>query len=288
MNGFRFTERDKVVFREFFEHGFLTARQFVGLGHFPNEKKCRDRLRLLNKEGYIDFCEKPGFRQGRAEYVYYLNKRKLAEITQLSECASDEVCIAKPNYSPMLLHHLAIIDFCICVRNACKETGEYETLLIPEYKRWKGKSDKLKKSTSQNIVFKGENLEVIPDAVMCLSRVKDKLRSLIFVEIYRGTQTIDGSRNSIRQKLEAYVAYWEQKTYERFSRILSYPFKGFRVMILVHSVSHFEKLKALCQKVAHGLFWLALVDNITPNTFFGPVWCVSGEGEPKSLVKGME
>lgn len=288
MNGLKFTERDQMVFREFFEHGILTARQLTRLGYFPNEKKCRDRLRLLNKEGYLNFCQKPQFGIGRAEYVYCLNKRKITEITQLLGCTAEEICVARPAYSPFLLHHLAIIDFCICVRNACKKSGEYEAHLIPEYKRWEGKQDRLKKSTSQNIVFKGSNFEIIPDAVICLTRRKDMLKSLIFLEIYRGTQTMEGHKHSIQQKLEAYAAYLEQKGFECFSESLAYPFKGFRVLLIVHSVSSLEKLKSICQRIVNGLFWLAVVNDITADTFFKPIWHVSGEEGLKVLVKGGE
>ena len=287
MNGLRLTERDKLVFKEFFDHGFLTAKQLTRLEYFPNEKKCRDRLRLLYREGFLDFCQKPEFGHGRPEHVYCLHKRKVKQIAQLLECTTEEVCVAKPGYSPFLLHHLAIVDFCICARNACQKSGEYEAQIIPEYKRWEGRPNNLKKATSQNIVFKGSNFEVIPDAVMCLTR-KDKLKSLMFVEIYRGTQTLEGDKHSIQQKLEAYVANLEQKSYERLAKDLAYPFKGFRVLMVVHSVSALEKLKTLCQKMAHGLFWLTLVNNITPDTFFNAIWHVSGDEELKALVKGSE
>ena len=285
MNRLRFTERDEMVFREFFEHKFLTAKQLTSLGYFPNEKKCRDRLHLLNKEGYIDFCQKPGFGKGRAEYVYYL-KRKAMEIIQLLGCTTEEICAAKPAYSPFLLHHLAIVDFSICVRNACEKSGGYEAKIIPEYKRWKAGQGNLKKATSQTIAFKGSNFEIIPDAVMCFTRREDNLKSLLFLEIYRGTQTIESSKHSIQQKLEAYGAFLEQKSYGHFSESFSYPFNGFRVLIVVHSVSSLEKLKALCQKIAHGLFWLAVINDITPDTFFKPVWHVPGEEGLKALVKG--
>lgn len=289
MNGLRLTERDKLVFKEFLDHGFLTARQLTHLEYFPNEKKCRDRLRLFNKEGYVEFCQKPGFGgRGRAEYVYALSKRKIVGITQLLGCTSEEICSVKLANSPMLLHHLAIVDFAICVRQACKKSGTYEAGIIPEYKRWPGKQEKLRKSVGQSIAFKGTQFEIIPDGVICLTRIKDNAKALLFFEIYRGTQTLEGSKHSIQQKLEAYVAYLEQKSYERWVRDLAYPFKGFRVLVIVHSVSTLEKLKILCQKMAHCLFWLALVNEITPDTFFNPIWHVPGEEGLKALVKGNE
>lgn len=288
MNGLRLTERDQMVFREFFEHGILTARQLTRLGYFPNEKKCRDRLHLLNKEGYVEFCQKPDFGRGRAEYVYSLRKRKIAEITQLSGCTSEEICSVKPADSPLLLHHLAIVDFAICVRQACKKSGIYEAGIIPEYKRWPGKQDKLRKSVGQSVAFKGTQFEIIPDGVICLTRIKDNTKALLFFEIYRGTQTLEGSKHSIQQKLEAYIAYLEQRSYERWARDLAYPFKGFRVLAVIHSVSALEKLKVLCQKMVRGLFWLALVNEITPDTFFNPIWHVPGEEGLKALVKGGE
>ena len=285
MRRFKLTKRDIMCFREFLDMGFLTAKQLVNLCVFPNEKKARDRLNLFHQAGYVNHCTKPYFGPGRAEYVYYLNQKKVDEILSLLGYSGEDVCLTKPSsYSPMLLHHLAITDFVICIKQACKQSGVYKAEIIPEYKHLHGRTRKLKKSISQGLTIEGMTTEIIPDGVICLSRQKDTAKTLLFFEIYRGTQTMQGGEHSIQHKLEAYVAYWEQDLYESFSDLFSYSFKGFRVLLIIHTVSHLEKMEKICQIAPTGLFWLALSKDIKPETVFEPIWCVPGEKEPKALV----
>ncbi len=278
----RLTERDLIVFKEFLNLGPLIAKHLVTLGIFPNQKKSRDRLRLLHQKGYVDCCSKPYFGRGRPEYVYYLNQRKANEILLLLDCSREDICIMKPSaYAPLLLHHLAINDFVICIRQACKHSGVYEASIIPEYKQLSSKVSKLKKSTAQSFI----TTELIPDGLICLSRKKDATKSLLFFEIYRATQTLEGGERSIRHKLEDYIAYRKQGLYSNFSDLFSHSFKGFRVLLVVYSVSYLEKLKNICNEIAPaGLFWLALNEDITPTTVFKPIWHVSGEEGLEAIV----
>lgn len=280
----KLTERDMMCFKEFTDLGVLTAKQLVN--HFPNEKKARDRLNVLHREGYIDHCPKPYYGAGRAEHVYYLNQKKVDEILELVGCSREDACIMKPSaYAPLLLHHLAINDLVICVKKACEQSGSYEAKIIPEYKQVYGKARKLKKSIAQSFIIKGMTTEIIPDGVICISRQKEIAKTLLFFEIYRGTQTLQGEKHSIQHKLEAYVAYWEQALYKYFSDLFSYSFKGFRVLLVIHSPAHLEKLKKICNQIAPpGLFWLALSKDITPKTVFKPIWHVPGENGIKAIV----
>ena len=287
MQGFRLTDRDIACFKEFFNYNALTATQLVNLELFPNEKKARERLVMLHQEGYLDYCDKPYFGCGRPERLYYLKQRKANEVLQLLGYPRDEACLTKPSaYSSLLLHQLAITDFVICVRQACKQSGTYEARIIPEYKQLAGKVTKLKKSIAQSVVINGVDTEIIPDGLICFCRKQEAAKSLLFFEIYRGTQTLEGRKQNIRNKLEAYVAFWEQGLYKDYADLFSYDFKGFRVLLIVQPVSYLENLKKICSQIAPaGLFWLVLNEQISPNTFFEPIWHVSGEAELKALVR---
>jgi hypothetical protein len=287
MQGFRLTDRDIECFKEFFNYNALTATQLVNLEFFPNEKKARERLAMLHQGGYLDYCDKPYFGCGRPERLYYLKQRKANEILQLLGYPRDEACLTKPSaYSPLLLHQLAITDFVICVRQACKQCGNYEAKIIPEYKQLPGKVTKLKKSIAQSVVIEGVDTEIIPDGLICLNRKQETAKSLLFFEIYRGTQTLEGGKQNIRSKIEAYVAYWEQGLYKDFADLFSYDFKGFRVLLIVQPVSYLGNLKEICSHIAPaGLFWLALSEHISPDSFFKPIWHVSGETELKALAR---
>ena len=278
----RLTERDIAAFKELIYFGYLTAKQLVNAGLFPNEKKARDRLKLLHRAGYLEYCLKPYLGQGRSEHVYYLSPKRTGEVADLLGCVREEIHLVKPVYSPILLHHLAINEFIICLRNACKRSGIYEASIIPEYRKLSGKG-KLKKATSQSVVVRGAEAELIPDGVACLSRSNAK--ALLFFEIYRGTQALEGKERSIRNKLEAYAAYCDQKLYKTFSGLFSYSFAGFRVLMIVHSTSYLEKLKKVCSELGYiGLFWLALEEDISPETILKPIWQVPGEEMLKAIV----
>lgn len=286
MQGFRLTDRDIACFKEFFNYNALTARQLANLELFPNEKKARERLLMLHQEEYLDYCDKPYFGRGRPEHLYYLKQRKANEILQLLGY-SHEACLTKPSaYSSLLLHQLAVTDFAICLRQACSQCGSYEAEIIPEYRQIAGKVAKLKKSIAQSVVVNGVDTEIIPDGLICFCRKQEAVKSLLFFEIYRGTQTLEGGKQNIRNKIEAYVAFWEQGLYKDFAGLFSYDFKGFRVLLIVQSVSYLENLKKICSQIAPaGLFWLALSEHISPDTFFKPIWHVSGETEFKALVR---
>lgn len=284
MNGLKLTQRDLSCFKEFLDLGVLTAKQLVNLSLFPNEKKARDRLRLLNQADYVSFCPKPSFAAGRAEYVYYLNKTKLNSVGQLLGSLEEKVCLLRPSaYTPLLLHHLAINDFVISIRQAARLSG-YEAKIIPEYRQLPDKSEKLKKSLSQTVTVKGKTIEIIPDGVICLSR--QKIKSLLFFEIYRGTQILEGATHSIQNKLEAYVYYWQQGLYRRYADLFAYRFKGFRVLVVIPLLSSIEKLKRICQEFAPiDLFWFALQEDIKPESIFKPIWHVTGEEGLKAIIK---
>lgn len=286
MQGFRLTDRDIDCFKEFLNYHGLTVAQLVKLELFPNEKKARERLAVLHVGGYLDYCDKPYFGRGRPEHVYYLKQRKIGEVLQLLGCSPAGYRLIKPSaYSPFLLHQLAITDFSICVRRACKQSGSYEATIIPEYKQLYKKTSELKKSIAQRVVVNGVDVELIPDGLICMCNKQQTAKSLFFLEIFRGSQTLEGEKG-VRDKIEAYSAYWEQGLYKDFTEIFSCDFKGFRVLLVVEPVSYLEKLNEICsQKAPAGLFWLALSEHISPDTFFKPIWHVSGETELKALVR---
>lgn len=280
----RLTQRDLDCFKEFLDLGCLTAKQLVNLSLFPNEKKSRDRLRRLNQARYVEYCPKPYLGPGRAEYVYYLNDKKISDILSLLGCSRKDVYITKPSaYSPFLLHHLAVTDFVICVRQACKQSGIYAAEIVPEYKQIAGRATKLKKSLAQSFTINGVEVEIIPDGVICLSRQKAK--TLLFFEIYRGTQTLEGKEHTIQNKLVAYATYWRLGLYKKYSDLFSYAFKGFRVLVIVHTVSTLEKLKRICCEIEPiGLFWFATAQDITQQTIFKAIWHVPGKEGLKAII----
>jgi hypothetical protein len=276
----RLTQRDLECCKELLDLGCLTAKQLVALSLFPNEKKARDRLRLLNHDGYIAYCSKPYLGPGRAEYVYYINQKKAGEILGL--LGRLHAAIAKPTaYSPILLHHLAITDFVICLRRACKQSGLYNAVIIPEYKRIAGKG-KLKKATNQTVILGGMPNGIIPDGVACLSR--NNVKTLFFFEIYRGLQSLEGGERSIQRKLETYAAYLDQGLYSSFSELFSYRFRGFRVLLVASSESYLEGLKRICSQISpSNIFWIAL-DKEIASSVFGRIWHVPGENCLKAIV----
>ena len=181
----------------------------------------------------------------------------------------------------MLLHHLSITDFVICLRQACKLSGLYEAVIIPEYKKLSGRG-KLRKATSQALVFQGMSNEIIPDGTVCLSR--NNAKALLFFEIYRGTQSIEGGERSIQRKLEAYASYLDQGLYSNFSELFSYKFRGFRVLIVTSSESYLGRLKNICGKISpSNIFWFALDKDIA-SSVFGQIWHVAGENSLKAIV----
>jgi len=272
----RITQRDLECCREFVNFGCLTAKQLVALSVFPNEKKARDRLRLLNLTGYIAYCTKPYLGPGRAEYVFYINPKKASEISGL--LGMEDRSMVKPTaYTPMLLHHLAITDFAISLRQACVRSGFYKVVVIPEYKKMFGQK-KLKKATT----FDGMSNEIIPDGVACLSR--NNVKTLLFFEIYRGLQSLEGGERSIQHKLELYAAYLDQGLYSSFSELFSYKFSGFRVLLVASSESYLEGLKRICSGIIpSNMFWIAL-DRDVASSAFGRIWHVPGEDSLKAIV----
>ena len=278
----RLTQRDLECCKELLELSCLTAKQFVALSLFPNEKKARDRLRLLNQDGYIAYCSKPYLGPGRAEYVYYINPKRAGEILGLLGHSREDCTIVKPAaYSPMLLHHLAITDFVICLRQACKRSGLYEAVIIPEYKKISGKG-KLKKATSQTLILSGVPNEIIPDGVACLCR--NNAKTLFFFEIYRGSQSLEGGERSIQRKLETYATYLDQGLYSDFTELFSYRFSGFRVLLVASSESYLEGLKKICSQISpSNIFWIAL-DREIASSVFGKIWHVPGENSLKAIV----
>jgi len=246
-------------------------------------KATQKRLRLLSGAGYLCWFEKLSPSSfGRCERIYYLNKKLRDEIKCL---LGQDVSIYSPPKNPVFASHdLKIARFILCLKSYCDKNTEYSFDFQIE-NRSKFLKKNLHKENGLPLIGRSKAM-FIPDSLIILKSKKGM--SLVFLEIDTGKETISGSfKNTadISKKLKAYKDFLAIKGYKKISDDYSYPFKGFRVL-LVTTPARVQKISELCHKIdTRGIARITSFENVSSKILFKPVWHIAGKNELQAIIK---
>lgn len=273
----KLTERDKKILLELHDNKYLSTSQIKTL-LFPSLKKASGRLKILFDNGFIASFEKMTFSLGRGESVFYLKKKGLEQISSLINTPLQNLASVEPPKSLLFIEHLlSINDFRIYLKLAC-ENSRYSFSFIPEYRNIQGKGKRLTKyikDTTEDPDNSDKQISFIPDAVFNLADSKSKKKLLFFLEVDRGTETIESPINSSNflNKIKTYCSYFDNKGYQRYDNDFNYEFNGFRVLTVTTSELRMNNLKKACLKYGDvSIFWFTTFEKLSSDTILEKIW----------------
>ena len=287
----RFTPRDGRILSWVYEMRFLSREQIQRLEFDPNQGRyCRDRLRWLFDEGYLDRRRMDlGTGFGANRPIYCLDE-KGAEWIALDQKMDRSEVSWRPRdneIKPYFLEHtLAINDFWSDVVLATRDS-EYELTRWIDERTLKSQE---MKDYVDDPAGRGR-IAIVPDGYFCI-RLPDGRIGCFALELDRGTV----KRKNWRRRIRGYMEYRTSGRYEK-----RYGTPSLRVLTVVQAARRARdeedeerKLRRRVEKIkgwtedegGQKLFWFAAEPDITPETVLtGEIWQIAGEDGEHNLIE---
>jgi len=285
----RITERDIALFRWLSKLNYLSTTLVSQFFFGDRVKVARRRLKRLVDTDYLSWFEKPSPSScGRWEHIFYLNKKKRRKISYF--LGEDKTCFYNPPKSTLFANHkLEIARFILCLNACCNLHKEYSFEFFPEYES-RAISKEEKGQERWPLIGSGK-LFFIPDCLLVIQNNVQNRKSLLYLEIDTGSETLNGSlrnKSDLSKKLKAYMNYLASKKYQKsLSEKFNYHFKGFRVLVVTKPARQ-SRIAELCEAInTKGVVWLTSFDKVSPESLFDPIWCVpcTNKEELKAIIK---
>jgi len=263
----RLTERDKNIILWLSLCSFLSARQLTQ-AFFDTAKNCRRRLGILEKAGYTNAVSSPlHVGVGRAEKLYFLNKKKRDDILELLDSYPVPIePFRQAAITSDFHHHSRISDFLINLA-ACEENGLIDELIVvPEHRNVRTK----KRLTTDTDIIR-------PDARFTFSC--NAKRYGYCLEIHTGTQ----GAPVIREKLEKYIHFAQSG---QQLNIADEYFDAFRCLVVTDKEKDAQKLTLLTRELnSNNLFCVTSWEHINKpeDIIFRKIWQAASHKKMGSL-----
>lgn len=267
-------------------HKLSAALVFRALpGRFSSLTRCREALQALarNKPALVHRVAYHPLtaRAGRAEYIYSLSLRGAAV---LSECAGLKVSAPgrQARSGLQLGHVLAINAFRLTVEEAvAAHAGLRIAYLAPEYRGAVARDGQMPHREVQARIqmADGRQVTLIPDMALALEH--QHKQALFFVEIDLNTEPL----STLYDKAAAYAQFHRNRGFEEYSRLLDYPFKGFRVLLVGRPRRFARLFEMMSNAFPSGLFWANALEDLSANTLLTqPVWLLNDHHASRSIL----
>ncbi len=275
-------ERDIALLEDLRRYRCLTTSQLELLRgsdadpalRFVSRLTLTRRLKLLFHGQYVRRVARPST-TGMLEPVYLLDR----EGARALSLRYGEVTVRAPSQSPKLAaleHLLAINDFRVSLEVAAQNAGI-------ELREWRGSEaarftvtlgEGKRKSTPPRKVT------LLPDGGFTLRTESGRL--FYFLEVDLGSE----ASRILTEKCRAYYAFWKDGGFAQQHGVP--PRAGFRVLFVAPTEKRLATILNAIGKLesGQGMFQVALLNKMTPETVFTPVWRDAVQDEPKSCVPG--
>jgi len=245
------------------------------------------RLTLdLEREGFLVFFESKTDGVGRSPKVFAINKEKKRELMDIT--GRDSVLVIDPNSSFHVKHQLCINSVLVSFLACCERSKNYECEFITDLEGT-GRSKVFKAITEKEYLPCWGKVVFVPDAVVCVTNVREKKKALFFLEMDRETTTlkkIGGKDKNVQTKIKAYGSLWESKKFKKYDEVFDYSFPGFRLLWVALTQRRVDAVSKFCDQEGLGdSAWLSTIKEIESKGVFGKVWTVPGSKNRRSLVK---
>jgi len=265
------TERDMKLLTRLYRYRFLSTRQAVAAGEFPSLQTARGRLRSLAGLKLVKFFEHPQ----SGERVYSITPAGCDVI------GKERLHLRAPENMFFVQHMLETIDFWLALQfSEIRRRERLEIGFIPYFYGIPGRG------TGKLITFRGNGGGYTPDGVAGLRRPGEITGltggGLLFVEIDRGTHTVE---KGVGKALGHYRAYLCSGGFKRYEKVFGCEFGFFRVLVATNSERRAENILNLAGSMGDfsKFVWVCGGEYGDP---LGEVWRVFGVEGRRGLVRG--
>ena len=282
MRSFIPTERDREVVAAVSTHRALTTDQ-ISLLFWDQPKansRCRHRLKLLSKNGYLERAEQPvALSDGRRPLVYFLDTGGVQVASEVRQIHPEVVDWKKKHNNvkwPFLEHLLATNEIRVRMEVAAPKAG----FTIQE---WIDDKSLASQSIRDQITVPTKDggtrqITVGPDGYISLLSPDGKTRYRAFVEADRATVPL----SRWNTKVWKYQLYFRSQTFQnRYGAT-----KPFRVLTVTTSQTRLENMKRVAEDIgAVTWFWFSTYTAIREEDriMFSPSWFMSGRMDAVSF-----
>lgn len=298
-------ERDGALLYDVWRYRFLTTSQLELLRscdvdpalRFVSRLTLTRRLKLLFHGKYVRRVARPSI-TGMQEPVYLLDTEG-AKILSLSH---GEVAVRAPSQLPKLAaleHTLAINQFRVSLVTVCARRREHQGESSPEIVEWHSSS-----AAKFSVVPAGEErkhqplprkVTLIPDGAFTLKvpvpnaslsnasiSTASMMKLFFYLEVDLGSEV----SRILTEKCRAYYAFWQSGGFAQAYSVAANV--GFRVLFVAPTEKRSATILNAIRKleVGRGLFWVALQDEIRPETLLRPIWRDAVQDERRSQLAG--
>ena len=264
--------RDEEIIRKVYEFSFLTREQIQRLVNFSCTSWVNIILRKLYDNRYLCRRFHPVL-HGSSQAIYFIGPRSIELISEQSGVDPQEIKkMQKKSLQKKELffaHDLSVNNVRIAFYKAMDAQENLKldlwinaTDCLHEYKVFNSKLNREVKN-----IFR-------PDGYFRYF-YNDKIYSC-FLELDRSTE----SNKRFQSKVMLYIDYARSGLYQK-----RYGLKYFRVLVIAKTAKRLLNLKSTIEKVTDRIFWLAAIDNVTPDKSFGQIWEKPKSHEKFSLLE---
>ena len=262
--------RDKEIIKAVLSFRIISRQQLQHLFSITCTRRINQRLRKLYDHKYLSRYFLPNTR-GSGQAIYYVGPRGAVIVAEelgidLQEIKRKRKATAEL-HELFLNHALGLNDIRIAFnRGLVNRPGM-------ELERWINDNDC---HQEYHVAVHGRNVtrRFRPDGyfrIVC----QGKLYSC-FVEFDRSTMTI----GRFVGKVQSYIDFGSMGYYQK-----RFGVKYFRVLVVTKSAERLNNLKKAVGSITDKLFWFTTIDQITPDTVFGPIWQRVGKQELYPLIE---
>ena len=272
---YRLVSRDKTVL---YWIGRLRLLKTTALSAYifnSNINVARRRLKKMVDNNFLSFIEKPGScSRGRLERIYYLNKKNREHIRYVMG-EDNTYFYSPPNNLFFVEHQLALNHTLLSLNASCKNNYSFQFFIEHETNALHYK----KKNKNLESKYLDLERDFRADCMIILKNFKGQ-KSLVFLEIDRGTITISAKRRGkdVSSKVRAYKNYLSAERFKYLNKVFDSSFTGFRVLFITTSEARLNNIASACEEMGglRGMLWLTTFEKITAskNLLNDSLWVV--------------
>jgi protein involved in plasmid replication-relaxation len=261
--------RDREIMKAVYSFRMLSRTQIETLFDFKCTRRVNSRLRKLYDHHYLSRSFLPTVR-GSAKAIYYLGPRGISVVAEdlgIDLNSIKRKCKAISKLRELFFSHaLELNDIRIAFSLAIENHHEMEL------ERWINDND-CKQEYHAVDLGKTSIRRFRPDGYFRFC-YQGKLYSF-FLEHDRSTMTLGRFTGKVKSYIDfGVLGYYRQR----------FGVKYFRVLVITKTRERLNNLKKAVETVTDKLFWFTTIEQVTPNTVFGPIWQRAGKQEYYPLI----
>ncbi|MFC1789050.1 replication-relaxation family protein [Thermodesulfobacteriota bacterium] len=261
--------RDREILKAVYSFRMLSRTQIETLFNFKCARRVNSRLRKLYDHYYLSRSFLPTVR-GSAKAIYYLGPQGIAVVCEelgIDMTLIKRKCEATSKLRELFLSHAMELNN---VRIAFSLGIENHHEM--ELERWINDND-CKQEYRTPAPGKTVVRRFRPDGYFRFC-YQGKLYSF-FLEHDRSTMTLGRFTGKVKSYIDfGVLGYYRQR----------FGVKYFRVLVITKTRERLYNLKKAVETVTDKLFCFTTIEQVTPNTVFGPIWQRAGKQEYYPLI----